>query len=1376
MNERTWSRRQAGRAPSPEVSRRTVLAVSAAAAVAAGMPVVFTGGAPVNADPAQPETAFDAARFADPRGDSRPTVLWFWNGTVTPDLVNAQLADMRDKGVTEVLLFPFDTAALRPLFFSEEWFAIVEHALREALRLGMHVWLFNDDFFPSGRGGGFVVNGGRVGDRVYPARPDLRPRGIVRTTTVATGGSVIVLAGRGLTVLDGRLVVDAAARDGVTLLRDGADWQDYDVSATVRVERSTAGLMVRCADESNGYLADLRADGGVDLWRQTGGTFTLLRQGQPRPGFDPAADHTFTVRVRGDRIVPSIDGTVLPEVVDGTHTAGRVGVRSTGDQRSSWDDLEVTGADGRQLFTEDFADPDALTAFDLPADVPPPIAAAARPADGAADVGALVDLTELARAGGEWTVPDGRWQVEVFTTRPLAETGTFRRNYLDLLDDEAVELFLDVVPGEYLRRFPWAVGSVLRGFADDEPFLPSADAHFRAVPWSRSLDAELDRLGVSPGVVLCAVHDDLGQEGLRLRGAFWRAVSDRFASAYYRQQGEWMAERGLVFLSNPLWDEYGPAEHVKSTGNLNTLNQWAQTPGTDLVFDHYRLGYHRMLSRWPASTAHQLGKERVYLEAMGAMGWGVTPALTREVIGAFAVRGVNHTTLHASFTDSATIFYPPPFQPVNPWWDLSAPLNEWIGRVMEVGRSTARAHTALLQPQRAAESHQDTPALVEIDAAFVRAAHALEDVQVDFDLVDEGALNQDPALLEHARTQGHHLVVGRQEYGIVVLPWTPMLSIGTVTTLTRFVRAGGTVVLTGERPEQEAGGDHAALARALGTLLTHSRTGRVLHAQDPDEAAALVVSAGGAAANLSPRMAEVRVLRLDRDGERAFLVTNERSESVTVTATFPATGVPEIWDPDSGRATRAGVWREAPFTGSRTPGTALPLHLEPKATLLIVFRRPRGRTPAHAVSATAAVERIVVNGKRASATVGVSTPTPVRVIATDGQHLYRGGADVRDEPPSVVLDGEWDLRFDRANAPVVRRPLGSWTDLDPAYSGSAFYQREFDLDARVRAHRRWMLDLGEVREVAEIQINGTDIGSRLWPPYRLDVTDVLRDGHNTIRVRVTNTGANVRGESLPSGLLGPAVLRSELSMEVPLTPARGRVLDIDAASFRVAPGQPRPSTVRVRDLSGRSGQVQLNVSGQGVTVSPTSVQVDLDGNGEGTADIVVDAPVGTSLPGAATVVVSAEGERHRLPVTLLPATRLGAVRASSSHPAHPAATVNDGVTESSGWDAGQGWNDGTPNAYPDDVTVTFDLPAVVGRVRIYTLDSSTYPAAEYGVTDADVLVLVNGEWQTVGQVRGNEQGRMDVVFPAVRAEAIRLVVVAARVSYTRVIELEALPR
>ncbi|MEV7403057.1 glycosyl hydrolase [Streptomyces sp. NPDC091267] len=1120
------------------VSRRRILQIAAAAA-AAGATTSFWQ--PAHAAEPDGQGGFSVDRFARPPADSMPLILWFWNGTVTTDLVDTTLADMRAKGVSEVLVFPFDITALRPAFFTEAWFDIVEHTLREADRHHMHIWLFNDDFFPSGRAGGFVVNGGKVGDRTYSPRPDLRTKGVQRSSTRVAAGATVPLTGRALSVADGRLVVDAAAFDGVRVLKEGAGWTDYTVSATVRIDSGTAGLLVRCSDAKNGYLADLRNDGGVDLWRQTDGNFTLVRSGTAVPGFDAGVDHRLQVAVRGEDIVISLDGAESAPVSDTAFATGTIGLRATATQHSSWDSLSVAGADGGELFADTFDTDSVLDAFATPDGLGLAFAASARPVDAeGAVVPQMIDLTDAASGGGTWTAPAGQWQVDVFTSRPLAETGGSRRNYLDLLDDEAVGLFMDIVPGEYVRRFPWAVGGVLLGFADDEPFVASADAEWGQVPWSPSLAGEVRRLGgkAGLGIVLSAVHDDLGEQGRALRGVYWRAVSNRFSSAYYKGISTWIGDHGLDLISNPLWDEYGPAEQIRSTGNLNTAHQWAQVPGTDLIADHYQKGYHRILPRWPASAAHQVGRERVYLEAMGAAGWQVTPAFTREVIGAFVVRGINKVLLHARFSDSDNIIFAPPFQPVNPWWDLSSPLNEWIGRLVEAARATPAARTALIQPQRAAESFQDHPQQTAIDSAFIGAVHALEDTQIDFDLLDEGALTADPALIEHARSRGGELVVGRQRYSVLVLPTTPMLSLGAVLALTRFVDGGGTLVAVGELPAQEPGGQDEELTRALAKLFAGGRRSRAHLVKDVASAAARVVAAGGAAVTLSPPTPELRVLRLERDGEQSFLLNNEHADAVEVTATFPALGAPQLCDPDTGKTVPAGVWRQAPFAGRSGAGTAVSLRLEAKAAVLVVFRPASRGGPAHAVESNAPVQRLTVKGNGAAATVRVSAPGTVRVAAQDGNRRFAGSLAVTDPLAAIPLDGDWSFRFDADGAQTTDRPLGSWTALNASFSGSAHYERRFGLDAGDLAGRVWTLDLGEVRDVAQVTVNGADLPPRLWAPYRFDVTAALRTGNNVVRVRVTNTGANEHGDAQVSGLLGPVLLRPERIEEVRLPAVR----------------------------------------------------------------------------------------------------------------------------------------------------------------------------------------------------------------------------------------------
>ena len=69
------------------------------------------------------------------------------------------------------------------------------------------------------------------------------------------------------------------------------------------------------------------------------------------------------------------------------------------------------------------------------------------------------------------------------------------------------------------------------------------------------------------------------------------------------------------------------------------------------------------------------------------------------------------------------------------------------------------------------------------------------------------------------------------------------------------------------------------------------------------------------------------------------------------------------------------------------------------------------------------------------------------------------------------------------------------------------------------------MDLGSVYEIASVTVNGHFIDTRLWAPYRFDITNAIQQGMNHLSITVTNTPANhIMKEKLPSGLLGPVQL------------------------------------------------------------------------------------------------------------------------------------------------------------------------------------------------------------------------------------------------------------
>jgi hypothetical protein len=90
---------------------------------------------------------------------------------------------------------------------------------------------------------------------------------------------------------------------------------------------------------------------------------------------------------------------------------------------------------------------------------------------------------------------------------------------------------------------------------------------------------------------------------------------------------------------------------------------------------------------------------------------------------------------------------------------------------------------------------------------------------------------------------------------------------------------------------------------------------------------------------------------------------------------------------------------------------------------------------------------------------------------------------------------------------------GSWseqTDVAIRYfSGTASYSQSLKVPAGwQRGTDRLVLDLGEVRELAEVLVNGRSQGIVWHPPYRVDVTDAMHSGSNQIEIRVTNLWVN----------------------------------------------------------------------------------------------------------------------------------------------------------------------------------------------------------------------------------------------------------------------------
>lgn len=124
-----------------------------------------------------------------------------------------------------------------------------------------------------------------------------------------------------------------------------------------------------------------------------------------------------------------------------------------------------------------------------------------------------------------------------------------------------------------------------------------------------------------------------------------------------------------------------------------------------------------------------------------------------------------------------------------------------------------------------------------------------------------------------------------------------------------------------------------------------------------------------------------------------------------------------------------------------------------------------------------------------------------------------------------ALEGPWTVRFEGGSgAPrdVTVASLLNWAEHpDPAvkyYSGAATYTRRFELPRGMRGGgRRLELDLGEVAIMAQVRLNGRDLGTLWKPPFVVDITGAARRGGNALEVRVVNLWVNrmIGDEQLP---------------------------------------------------------------------------------------------------------------------------------------------------------------------------------------------------------------------------------------------------------------------
>lgn len=214
-------------------------------------------------------------------------------------------------------------------------------------------------------------------------------------------------------------------------------------------------------------------------------------------------------------------------------------------------------------------------------------------------------------------------------------------------------------------------------------------------------------------------------------------------------------------------------------------------------------------------------------------------------------------------------------------------------------------------------------------------------------------------------------------------------------------------------------------------------------------------------------------------GNEIYFISNQSNSAIALNPQFRVAGkIPELWDAVT------GTTRSLPAFTQSEATTTVPLQLEAYESAFIVFRR---------------------SGHSTATTPAANYPQPEIVTQIN-------------QPWQVTFESD---RFKRGpKQPVTFTTLQDWSKHEDAsiryYSGTAVYRTTFDVPKKPGGSL--FLDLGQVTAMAKIKINGQYAGGVWTAPYRIEVSDKIKEGINELEIEVVNTWVNrlIGDQHLPS--------------------------------------------------------------------------------------------------------------------------------------------------------------------------------------------------------------------------------------------------------------------
>lgn len=741
-----------------------------------------------------------------------------------------------------------------------------------------------------------------------------------------------------------------------------------------------------------------------------------------------------------------------------------------------------------------------------------------------ADLSKVIDLTDKYKNGIlSWKAGKGKWRVMRYICsnngqQLIAASPNSKGPFVDFLDPEATRFHFEYI----IKKL-----GIPKGGDPDNPLksleVDSMELH-EGIQWTPKFPAWFKKHhGYNPVAWLPALSEwtikDKETSG-RFVYDYKKTVSDLLIFSHYTTGSKVCAEYGLMLAGEaggpgpPIWPSC-PVDSLKALGNVDIPRGefWIQSPRDIFLIKEI------------ASASHIYGKKFVDAESWTTWRrWKDSLFYRKRLVDRAFCEGLNMITYHGYSHSPKDAGLPGyvyhagvDMNPQVVWWSKARPFMDYLARCCYMLRQGLFvADVAYYYGDQAPNfwpMPHKSPEKTTLDG--LGAGY-------DYDVV-----NSDVIVNRMSVKNGRIVLPDGMSYRVLQLPDQTHMPLEVLIKLEKLVSGGATII--GPKPTDVPGlHDSESRTKRLreiayrmwglcdGDLVKENNygKGKVVFGMTAEEFLAQQSIGPDFSCQAKKHKSDLDYIHRRTNDTDIYFVRNKSLSPVKANCIFRVDSrAPHLWDPFDGSMKSACVYSKV------DGGTSVLLDLPPGASIFVVF---------DSKSSPSGIDSIVYTSKASDPNIPSGRVTAVdKTSATvefwqNGEYILTTGNGKKKQvkvdslPEPQTLEGQWTVDFDpKWGAPpqINLEKLISWTDHEndgvKYYSGAGFYSKTLNIPAdRLAGGRKVYLDLGDVREIAEVYVNGKSAGVLWKPPFRTDITSLVKPGANKLKVEVMNLWIN----------------------------------------------------------------------------------------------------------------------------------------------------------------------------------------------------------------------------------------------------------------------------